>query len=185
MRPTSLSPLVLLVSTVLLAASVAVAARPVDAAAPVVNRRAPAPQPSRRMGVSKRKTAAGKAARAAAALGDSVVGQQQVVVVPTAPKDFSSFLCPDASTACPVPAVGSSRAAVTARELEDISAWFLTGFECIDPAEELGSCGGCLSLGQGCVLLPLLDSPPLVCAPLTCSWTLLPPARPVPGKTAR
>lgn len=69
-------------------------------------------------------------------------------------KDYSSFLCSTNASACPAPVAGSSMAAVTDTAPATLADWFKIGFECLDLRTELTSCGGCQSLGQGCVPSP-------------------------------
>lgn len=102
---------------------------------PALVNRTPAPQPSRRMGLKSRSPAGGKK------------GQQ--ILSSGGRKDYSAFLCPDNAIACPVPASGAVLAGVKEDELADLATWFKVGFECIEPLEELSSCGGCISLGRG------------------------------------
>jgi hypothetical protein len=69
-------------------------------------------------------------------------------------KDYSSFLCPGGSVACPVPPasideITPESAAALGGSLNSLADWFKIGFECIELATELNSCGGCLALGQG------------------------------------
>jgi hypothetical protein len=91
-----------------------------------------APTPTRRMGQRKAKKAE----------------------VPTHKKDYSSFLCPALSVACPVSAVPLEEitpdtAAALEGSLNSLADWFKAGFECVELATELNQCGGCLSLAQG------------------------------------
>jgi hypothetical protein len=79
-----------------------------------------APQPSRRMGKRAKETSS-QAAR----------------------KDYSTFLCPDQTLACPV------KAGLKESELSTLADWFKIGFECLDTKTERKSCGGCASLGSG------------------------------------
>lgn len=90
------------------------------------------PEPSRRMG--KKKRAGGAKTR-------RTKGRN----------DYSQFLCPSKVDACPIAAPGETLAAVKRAELKVLADWFKAGFECIDTQTELVSCGGCMSLGQGCV----------------------------------
>lgn len=84
-----------------------------------------APQASKRMGQRKR----GK------------------VQVPTAgKKDYSSFLCPGGSVACPV---NDADPKVLQTQLNSVADWFRVGFECVDLQTELEQCGGCRALGKG------------------------------------
>jgi len=73
---------------------------------------------------------------------------------PLKQKDYSSFLCPGGSVACPVPPasfdeITPESAANLGGSLNSLADWFKIGFECIELATELNSCGGCLALGQG------------------------------------
>jgi hypothetical protein len=69
-------------------------------------------------------------------------------------KDYSQFLCPGGSVACPIPP--SSLSDITPASIETLTEsltslgdWFKVGFECIEMETELNSCGGCLALGSG------------------------------------
>lgn len=75
-------------------------------------------------------------------------------------KDYSSFLCPGGSVACPAPVTiksGSAKGVVErvlspdelSRQLNSLADWFKVGFECIEFENELNSCGGCVTLGSG------------------------------------
>lgn len=65
-------------------------------------------------------------------------------------KDYSSFLCPGGSVACPVgDAVSASEGAALESTLNSLGDWFKIGFECIELDTELNQCGGCLALGKG------------------------------------
>ncbi|WRT63985.1 uncharacterized protein IL334_000912 [Kwoniella shivajii] len=89
-----------------------------------------APQPSRRMGAQKRAKK----------------------VEPLKKKDYSSFLCPGGSVACPIPSsddITPESAELLQSSLNSLADWFKIGFECIELATELNSCGGCLALGAG------------------------------------
>lgn len=90
-----------------------------------------APQPSRRMGATKRSKK----------------------IEPLKKKDYSSFLCPGGSVACPIPGDEVSPSSVEALEksLNSLADWFKVGFECVELETELNSCGGCLALGSGYV----------------------------------
>lgn len=114
----------------------AAAGSPVQAGAAhamaAVARRAAPPQPSRRMGKTKRSAA-------------KAHSQQRR-------KDYSLFLCPNRVAACPAPAPGKPTAQVKRQELKLLADWFKVGFECVDTRTEMGSCGGCVSLGEGCVV---------------------------------
>ena len=133
-RPTF--TLLLLLLLAVLSVVAAASSHPVKKASTA--KRASGPQPSRRMGMS----------RGASSKGTT---QEQKQVRPVSRKDFSSFLCPGGATACPVPAPGSDRSTATEADLQQIATWLAGGFECIPTDEELDSCGGCLSLGQGLV----------------------------------
>ena len=82
-----------------------------------------APAPSRRMGKRAKDQAVLKSVR----------------------KDYSSFLCPDQTVACPV------KAGMKEDQLANLADWFKIGFECLDVKSERRSCGGCASLGAGSV----------------------------------
>ncbi|EIW71570.1 hypothetical protein M231_07284 [Tremella mesenterica] len=76
-------------------------------------------------------------------------------------KDYSSFLCPGGSVACPIPPPSLediTPASISSLEmgLNSLADWFKVGFECIELDTELNSCGGCLALGSGqdCSLIP-------------------------------
>jgi hypothetical protein len=75
-------------------------------------------------------------------------------------KDYSSFLCPGGSVACPAPVSvksGSDKGVVErmmtpeelSRQLNSLADWFKIGFECMEFENELNSCGGCVTLGLG------------------------------------
>jgi hypothetical protein len=75
-------------------------------------------------------------------------------------KDYSSFLCPGGSVACPAPVTvksGSAKGVVErvlspdelSRQLNSLADWFKVGFECMEFDNELNSCGGCVTLGSG------------------------------------
>ncbi|ODN84379.1 hypothetical protein L202_00340 [Cryptococcus amylolentus CBS 6039] len=89
------------------------------------------PQPSRRMGATKRSKK----------------------VEPLKKKDYSSFLCPGGSVACPITDEGHQAtpesAAALDGSLNSLADWFKIGFECVELETELNSCGGCLALGSG------------------------------------
>lgn len=72
------------------------------------------------------------------------------------PKDFSTFLCPVGSYACPavddLSAVTPESAATLTASLTSLADWMTTGFECVEFDTELSQCGGCLSLGAGYVV---------------------------------
>lgn len=103
-------------------------AAPLDAPSKLQPR---APQPSRRMGQRRSKKPE-----------------------PMKQKDYSSFLCPGGSVACPVPPasleeITPESTAALGSSLNSLADWFKIGFECIELATELNSCGGCLALGAG------------------------------------
>ncbi|WWC66552.1 uncharacterized protein I206_100455 [Kwoniella pini CBS 10737] len=86
------------------------------------------PQPSRRMGAQKRNKK----------------------VEPLKKKDYSSFLCPGGSIACPISEeVTSESINKLENSLNSLADWFKVGFECVELDTELNSCGGCLALGSG------------------------------------
>ncbi|WWC58431.1 uncharacterized protein I303_100971 [Kwoniella dejecticola CBS 10117] len=86
------------------------------------------PQPSRRMGAQKRNKK----------------------VEPLKKKDYSSFLCPGGSIACPISdEVTSDSISRLENSLNSLADWFKVGFECVELDTELNSCGGCLALGSG------------------------------------
>jgi len=58
-------------------------------------------------------------------------------------KDYSSFLCPDQSAACPV------KTGIKEEQLSTLADWFKIGFECLEVKQEQKSCGGCATLGAG------------------------------------
>ena len=123
-RPVSRWVVLLLIASPLLA----LLADASDAATPA-KLQPRAPQPSRRMG--KRK-----------------VAKAEVM----AKKDYSSFLCPGGSVACPVyTGEEVTPASISALEssLDSLADWFKVGFECMELETELNSCGGCLALGAG------------------------------------
>ena len=106
-----------------------VAAAPQPDAATPAKLQPRAPQPSKRMGKRKAKK-----------------------TEPMAKKDYSSFLCPGGSVACPVYAgevVTSESVTKLEGSLESLADWFKVGFECMELDTELNSCGGCLALGGG------------------------------------
>lgn len=91
-----------------------------------------APQPSRRMGAQKRAKKA----------------------EPLKKKDYSSFLCPGGSVACPIPPesledITPQSVTTLEQSLNSLADWFKVGFECVELDSELNSCGGCLALGAG------------------------------------
>jgi len=85
------------------------------------------------------------------------MGQRRAKKVePLRKKDYSSFLCPGGSVACPIPShsldqVTPASAAALDSSLNSLADWFKVGFECIEMETELNSCGGCLALGAGYV----------------------------------
>jgi len=126
-----------LIAVFLLAAPLLSLANPVPDAKPAPLDPAPAklqprqPQPSKRMGQRRAKRAE-----------------------PLKKKDYSSFLCPGGSVACPIPppsAADITPQSITTLEssLNSLADWFKVGFECIELDTELNSCGGCLSFGAG------------------------------------
>ncbi|KZV87991.1 hypothetical protein EXIGLDRAFT_773127 [Exidia glandulosa HHB12029] len=56
-------------------------------------------------------------------------------------QDPSAFLCPPRSVACPL--------AGDTLPPPRFDAWTKTGYECVDPLQELGNCGGCARTGNG------------------------------------
>ncbi|WVQ62359.1 uncharacterized protein L199_000499 [Kwoniella botswanensis] len=100
------------------------------AAAPADKLQPRAPQPSRRMGAQKRAKK----------------------VEPLKKKDYSSFLCPGGSVACPIPTsdeITPESVNKLETSLNSLADWFKVGFECVELDSELNSCGGCLALGAG------------------------------------
>lgn len=104
------------------------------AATPVLAARAPsklqprAPQASKRMGQRRRRA----------------------VTEPKKKKDYSAFLCPGGSVACPVgEPVSAAQGEALEATLNSLGDWFKVGFECIELDTELNQCGGCLALGKG------------------------------------
>lgn len=81
------------------------------------------------------------------------MGQRRAAKAETLKKDYSSFLCPGGSVACPIFSHETTPASIASLEggLNSLADWFKTGFECIELATELNSCGGCLALGAGYV----------------------------------
>ncbi|ORY34836.1 hypothetical protein BCR39DRAFT_133020 [Naematelia encephala] len=125
--PSTVSRLIVLflLASPVLAAAIPEAAGPLDAPSKLQPR---APTPSRRMGQVKRAKKA----------------------EPIKKKDYSSFLCPGGSVACPIPAHESSQSPeALSTSLNSLADWFKIGFECIELDSELNSCGGCLALGSG------------------------------------
>lgn len=90
-----------------------------------------APQASKRMGQRKRSKVQAPAA---------------------GKKDYSSFLCPGGSVACPV---NDADPTVLKTQLNSVADWFRVGFECVDLQTELEQCGGCRALGKGWVILTI------------------------------
>lgn len=130
--PPSVRRLVILflIAAPLLSIVLPAAAAPADTDAP--SKLQPrAPQPSRRMGATKRSKK----------------------TEPLKKKDYSSFLCPGGSVACPIPGDEVTPSSVEALEqsLNSLADWFKVGFECVELDTELNSCGGCLALGSGYV----------------------------------
>lgn len=130
--PPSVRRLVILflIAAPLLSIVLPAAAAPADTDAP--SKLQPrAPQPSRRMGATKRSKK----------------------MEPLKKKDYSSFLCPGGSVACPIPGDEVTPSSVEALEqsLNSLADWFKVGFECVELDTELNSCGGCLALGSGYV----------------------------------
>ncbi|WVQ85323.1 hypothetical protein IAT38_007488 [Cryptococcus sp. DSM 104549] len=117
--------LLLLLATPLISLLASAAAEP-DAPSKLQPR---SPQPSRRMGATKRSKKA----------------------EPLKKKDYSSFLCPGGSVACPIPGddVTAQSAQTLDESLNSLADWFKVGFECVELDTELNSCGGCLALGSG------------------------------------
>lgn len=127
----------LLVTPLLSLASPLADANAAPAPAPVANADAATPaklqprqaQPTRRMGMRKVKKSE-----------------------PLKKKDYSSFLCPGGSVACPVYAgdeVTPESITTLDKSLGSLADWFKVGFECVELETELNSCGGCLALGAG------------------------------------
>jgi hypothetical protein len=171
--------LLLLLLAALLVPFVTASTRPADKL--TSGKRAAAPQPSRRMGISRETSSKGSSKAAGKRKPHE---QKQAGLVSR--KDFSSFLCPDGATACPVPAPGSDRSTATESDLHQITTWLASGFECIPTDEELNSCGGCLSLGQGFVthLLSYCRREPWMSSSELTSALALDPG-PLAGKIAR
>ncbi|WWD17993.1 hypothetical protein CI109_102439 [Kwoniella shandongensis] len=107
-----------------------------------------APMPSRRMGATKRSKK----------------------VEPLKKKDYSSFLCPGGSVACPIPPDEiTPESAVTLQSgLNSLADWFKVGFECVELDTELNSCGGCLALGAGQDCTTILNARATGCEFGTC-----------------
>lgn len=55
--------------------------------------------------------------------------------------DPSAFLCPPRAIACPLTG--------DAFPPPRLDAWTAAGYECVDPMQELGNCGGCARIGNG------------------------------------
>lgn len=72
-------------------------------------------------------------------------------------KDYSNFLCPGGSKACPNPSTKKDKSGVErpvgpeemGKMLQSLPDWFKVGFECVEFENELNSCGGCVTLGTG------------------------------------
>jgi hypothetical protein len=171
--------LLLLLLAALLVPFVTASSRPADKLPS--GKRAAAPQPSRRMGVSR-----GTSSKGSSKAAGKRKPHELKQAGPVSRKDFSSFLCPDGATACPVPAPGSDRSTATESDLHQITTWLASGFECIPTDEELNSCGGCLSLGQGFVthLLSYCRREPWMSSSELTSALALDPG-PLAGKIAR
>lgn len=70
--------------------------------------------------------------------------------IPKEKKDYSSFLCPGGSIACPIPGSAGDAKALE-NQLNSLADWFRIGFECSEVESDVENCGACTSLGQGCV----------------------------------
>ncbi len=68
--------------------------------------------------------------------------------IPKEKKDYSSFLCPGGSIACPIPGAASDAKALEI-QLNSLADWFRIGFECSEVDSDVENCGACTSLGQG------------------------------------
>ena len=69
---------------------------------------------------------------------------------PLTPEEvISQHLCPAPMRACPL----NAQSAPTT-----LTSWITEGFECVDPQEDLFSCGGCATVDTKCVLVSV---PPL------------------------
>ena len=81
------------------------------------------------------------------------MGQRKVKKAePLKKKDYSSFLCPGGSVACPVyngDDVTPESVDALEKSLSSLADWFKMGFECVELETELNSCGGCLAMGKG------------------------------------
>jgi len=78
--------------------------------------------------------------------------RKQKKAEPLKKKDYSSFLCPGGSVACPVYTgedVTPDSVSALEGSLSSLADWFKIGFECMELDSELNSCGGCLALGAG------------------------------------
>lgn len=136
--PPTITPLVILflLATPLLSLATPVAEAEAAAAAnpaTPIQLQPRSPQPSRRMGQ-----------------------RRAAKTEPLKKKDYSSFLCPGGSVACPIPShsledVTPTSISALQNSLKSLADWFKTGFECIELDAELNSCGGCLALGAGFV----------------------------------
>ncbi|KAK8865822.1 hypothetical protein IAR55_000970 [Kwoniella newhampshirensis] len=123
---------IFILATPLLSLAAPAAAAAAPAAEPPSKLQPRAPAPSRRMGATKRSKK----------------------IEPLKKKDYSSFLCPGGSVACPIPPptlelITPESAASLQGSLNSLADWFKVGFECVELDTELNSCGGCLALGVG------------------------------------
>lgn len=136
----------LLVSASRSALDTAIPASPVDKRASKLQPRQNAPVSSRGMG--RRKLARSLQEKAE-----------------RAKKDYSAFLCPGGSNACPNPATRRDPATGVERpmtpaemqgSLSSLADWFKVGFECVEFETEENACGGCVTLGRGadCSAIP-------------------------------
>ena len=82
---------------------------------------------------------------------------------PLRKKDYSSFLCPGGAVACPIHLDDVTPASISTLQsgLNSLADWFKVGFECIELATELNSCGGCLAFGAGYVYYTTMKTIPL------------------------
>ncbi len=75
--------------------------------------------------------------------------------IPKEKKDYSSFLCPGGSIACPIPPANADATISAAQiktlesQLSSLADWFRIGFECSEVDSDVENCGACVSLGQG------------------------------------
>lgn len=70
--------------------------------------------------------------------------------IPKEKKDYSSFLCPGGSIACPIPgAAGGADPKALDEQLNSLADWFRIGFECSEVDSDVENCGACTSLGGG------------------------------------